>query len=129
MVAEAPAPITAMHHVALITNDLEATISFYCDLLGGEVVSRATSSRGNARQCFITLGSGTRFEFFEFPDARKPEWTSMFIGDDMPLSNRVLEHIALRVESIDELVAWQQRMEAAGVDVVRPPGRDVIFFS
>lgn len=120
--------LDAIHHVAMVTNDLDATKRFYCDFLGGEVVMEGYLLHGATGQCFIALGSGAMLEFFEFPDIEMPAWTSMFLGDEMPRSGRILEHIAFSVESEDELVAWQQKVADAGIPVVRPPGRDVIFF-
>ena len=123
--------LKALHHVGMVTNDLEATKSFYCDLMGGEVVHEARSRHGARAFCFIalgTLGDGAMLEFFEFPDIEMPTWTSMFLGSDVPRTGRILEHISFWVESEAELVAWQEKVVAKGIEVVRPPGRDVIFF-
>lgn len=126
--SDKPKPIRHMDHVALITNDLDATIDFYCGLLGGEVVGRGTSVHDGARLCFISLGSGARLEFFEFPNAEMPDWTSMFLEEEVPKTGRILEHVAFRVDSEEELVALQERVSTAGIKVIRPPGRNVIFF-
>ncbi|CAN5763104.1 N/A [soil metagenome] len=120
--------VRAMHHVAMVTNDLEATKRFYCDFMGGEVVFEGHLLHGASGQCFIALGDGAMLEFFEFPEIDMPDWTSMFLDEDMPRSGRLLEHVAFYVESEEELVAWQEKVDAAGIKVVRPEGRDVIFF-
>lgn len=119
--------VRAMHHVAMVTNDLEATKRFYCDFMGGEVVFEGGLHHGASGQCFIALGEGAMLEFFEFPEIELPDWTSMFLGDNVPRAGRVLEHIAFYVETEEELVAWHQKAAAAGIKVVRPAGRDVIF--
>ena len=123
--------LNALHHVGMVTNDLEATKRFYCDLMGGEVVHEAESKHSARAFCFIalgTLGAGAMLEFFEFPDIEMPTWTSMFLGSDVPKAGRILEHISFWVDSEAELVAWQEKVAAEGIQVVRPPGRDVIFF-
>jgi glyoxylase I family protein len=120
--------LRALHHVAMVTNDLAATRRFYCDFMGGEVVFEGGLHHGASGQCFIALGGGAMLEFFEFPDIEMPGWTSMFLGDDMPKSGRILEHVAFNVDTEEELVAWQEKVAAAGIPVVRPPGRNVIFF-
>jgi catechol 2,3-dioxygenase-like lactoylglutathione lyase family enzyme len=120
--------VKALHHVGMVTNDLEATKRFYCDLMGGVVVYERESEHGARAFCFIAIGDGARLEFFEFPDIEMPTWTSMFLDSDVPSSGRILEHVAFYVESEDELVAWHEKVDAAGIQVVRPPGRDVIFF-
>ena len=120
--------LRALHHIGMVTNDLDATKRFYCDFMGGEVVFEGGLHHGATGQCFIALGNGALLEFFEFPDIEMPEWTSMFLGGEMPQVGRILEHVAFYVESEAELVAWQEKVAAAGIQVVRPPGRDVIFF-
>ncbi len=120
--------LQALHHIGMVTNDLDATKRFYCDFMGGEVVYEGQSHHGSTGMCFIALGSGARLEFFEFPDIQMPDWTSMFLGSEVPTSGRILEHVAFHVDNEEELVAWQEKVAAAGIQVVRPEGRDVIFF-
>ncbi|MGH6913226.1 MAG: VOC family protein [Geminicoccales bacterium] len=120
--------LRALHHVAMVTNDMAATRRFYCDFMGGEVVFEGALHHGASAQCFIALGDGAMLEFFEFPDITMPDWTSMFLEDAVPKAGRVLEHVAFYVDTEDELVAWQEKVVAAGIKVVRPTGRNVIFF-
>ena len=120
--------LQALHHIGMVTNDLEATKRFYCDFMGGEVVFEGGLHHGASGQCFIALGGGALLEFFEFPEIEMPDWTSMFLGSDVPKSGRLLEHVAFHVDTEDELVAWQRKVADAGIKVVRPAGRDVILF-
>jgi catechol 2,3-dioxygenase-like lactoylglutathione lyase family enzyme len=120
--------LKALHHVAMVTNDLAKTREFSCDFMGGAVVFEGGLHHGASAQCFIALGNSAMLEFFEFPDIEMPDWTSMFLGAEVPKAGRILEHVAFYVDTEDELVTWQEKVAEAGIPVVRPPGRNVIFF-
>src|SRR5690606_27115848 len=68
------APFAALHHVALVTNDMEATLRFYRDVLGSEIAMAHRQGEHNVRHYFITVAPNTVFAFFEFPDAELPEY-------------------------------------------------------
>ncbi|MCA1668467.1 MAG: VOC family protein [Thermomicrobia bacterium] len=70
-----PSPFAALHHVALVTNDMKKTVAFYRDVLGSEVAMGHRLGRpGNERHYFITVAPNTVFAFFEFPDAEMPAY-------------------------------------------------------
>ncbi|MEZ4523367.1 MAG: VOC family protein [Thermomicrobiales bacterium] len=120
--------VRAMHHVAMVTNDLDATKRFYCDFMGGKVVVEGHLFHWATGQCFIALGEGSMLEFFEFPDIETPDWTSMFLDDEMPKAGRLLEHVAYYVDTAEELASWREKVKDAGMKFHSPEGRDVIFF-
>src|SRR5947209_16613024 len=85
------APFAALHHVALVTNDMKKTVAFYRDVLGGEVAMGHRLGRpGNERHYFITVAPNTVFAFFEFPDAALPPHKDA----TLPSTGRALDHIA-----------------------------------
>jgi catechol 2,3-dioxygenase-like lactoylglutathione lyase family enzyme len=123
-------PFDALHHIAVITNDMAATVSFYQDILCSEVVMAHRSIKAGARHYFITVAPNVVFAVFEFQDAKLPEWTSMFLEDDLPKRNRLLEHICFCIESETNWLALRDRLTAHGVEVRSPPsGRKAFFFA
>ena len=120
------APFSALHHVALVTNDMKATVAFYRDVLGSDIAFAHRLSRDdNVRHYFITVAPNTVFAFFEFPDAERPE----FQEATMPKSNRHLDHVDFYVESVEDIHRWAERLEAHDVEVKRTIGGDSIFFT
>jgi catechol 2,3-dioxygenase-like lactoylglutathione lyase family enzyme len=120
------APFAALHHVALVTNDMEATVKFYRDILGSEI-AMAHRQGDNVRHYFITVAPNTVFAFFEFPDAEMPE----YLTPTLPKSGRSLDHISFFLESMDELEAWKTKLADHSIEfsAMHVPGMvDAIFF-
>lgn len=106
-------PFAALHHVALITNDMEKTVAFYRDVLGSEIAMAHRLPRpGAERHYFITVAPNTVFAFFEFPDAEMPKYKDA----TLPTTGRAFDHIAFFAESEEAFSAWYERLSAADVD-------------
>ena len=102
------APFAAIHHIALVTNDMKKTVTFYRDVLGSEVALGHRMSRPDkARHYFITVAPNTVFAFFEFSEAQLPEYQD----PTQPKTGRALDHIAFFVEDEATLQAWHQRLQ------------------
>ena len=127
----ASGPFAALHHVALVTNDMKKTVAFYRDLLGGEVVMAHRLPRpGNERHYFISVTPQAVFAFFEFPDAELPTHK----GATLPSTGRALDHIAFFAPSEETFLDWHRRLGEAGVDHLTPitplgPGMRAFFFA
>ena len=122
------APFAALHHVALVTNDMEATVEFYRDVLGSEIAMAHRQGEHNVRHYFITVAPNTVFAFFEFRDAEMPE----YLPPTKPKSGRSLDHISFFLESRDDLDAWKSKLEGHGIEYssMEVPGMvSAIFFS
>ncbi len=120
------APFGALHHVALVTNDMEATVAFYQNVLGSEV-AMAHRQGDNVRHYFITVAPNTVFAFFEFPDADRPG----YLPPTKPKSGRSLDHISFFLESEEQLEEWQERLSQHGIEyseMVVPNTVRAIFF-
>ncbi|HEY8602664.1 MAG TPA: VOC family protein [Thermomicrobiales bacterium] len=124
-------PFAALHHVALVTNDMQKTVAFYRDLLGGEVIMAHRMPRpGNERHYFISVTPTTVFAFFEFPDATLP----VHKDATLPSTGRALDHIAFFAPSVAAFEAWHGRLTDANVDHLTPirplgPGMRAFFFA
>jgi catechol 2,3-dioxygenase-like lactoylglutathione lyase family enzyme len=119
-------PFAALHHVALVTNDMEKTVAFYRDVLGSEIAMAHRMNReGEERHYFITMAPNVVFAFFEFPDAELPEP----LPATMPKSGRSLDHICFHVPSLEDWQEWKSRLTNAGVEVHDAGGRASFFFN
>jgi catechol 2,3-dioxygenase-like lactoylglutathione lyase family enzyme len=110
-------PVHGLHHFAWRCRDAEETRAFYEDLLGMRLVHviRADNVPSTGEYCpyvhiFFEMADGSNIAFFD-------------LGDDqaaLPSSNTPawVNHIALRLGSLEELDAMKLRLEQAGIDVV-----------
>ncbi|MEE2879350.1 MAG: VOC family protein [Pseudomonadota bacterium] len=118
MTAEAP-KLGGVHHVAYRCKDAKETVDFYKDLLGmdfqlaiAEDKVPSTGAPDPYMHVFLDAGNGNVLAFFELPnsdemgrDENTPQW---------------VQHIAFKVETMDDLMNAKARAEARGLDVVGP---------
>lgn len=97
--------IRGLHHLTLISSDLQATTAFYRDLLGLPLVQETVSDDDpDARHSWFDTGGGQRISFLEYP--------SMEPG---VVGRGSTHHIALTVDSPQELQAWREWLTQQGV--------------
>lgn len=93
------------HHAALIVQDYEASKSFYCDVLGLEILAENYRDDRSSWKLDLALADGGQLELFSFPDPpvrpNRPEACG-------------LRHLAFRVDDIDAVIL---DLEAKGVEV------------
>ena len=95
---------TGIDHVAVNTNDMEATLRFYCGILGMKLAR--TSRTGDGRRHYnVEIGGGNAFAFFD--GAARPT-------DAAP---QYLNHFALPVATESEFDEAYQKLQDNGVDV------------
>ena len=111
--------IKRIHHVAYRCHDAKETVAFYQDHLDmGFVLAIAEDQVPSTQEpdpymhVFLDAGMGNVLAFFELPnspvmgrDTNTPEW---------------VQHIALELETFDELLAAKTRLEEAGLEVLGP---------
>jgi glyoxylase I family protein len=85
-----PHPIQTggVDHLALICSDLEATITFYTDVLGMRL-ARIVQNRDDptSTHIFFDMGGGNQLAFFDFPE-KGPAKTTRGVGG--------MHHVALK---------------------------------
>jgi catechol 2,3-dioxygenase-like lactoylglutathione lyase family enzyme len=100
--------LTGLHHVTLISRDLERTTAFYRDLLGLALVSRQANDDdpGSRHFYFGDEGGtpGTLISFLEYP--AMPQGV---VGAGST------HHVALAVETVEEQAAWRDYLRSHGV--------------
>ena len=102
---------TGIDHVAVNTNDMEATLQFYCGILGMRLAR--TSRTGDGRRHYnVEIGGGNAFAFFdgaERPGAETPQY---------------LNHFALPVATEAEFDEAYARLKDHGVEVTEITKRE-----
>ena len=112
-------PWHGIHHIALLTADLDATIRFYRDVLGMPTSEIAPSKEGRGRHCLIFAKPNDDnvwgFHFFERPIAK----TTLGASDTHPQS--FVPHIALRLPDGTAAHALRERLNGAHVSITDIP--------
>jgi catechol 2,3-dioxygenase-like lactoylglutathione lyase family enzyme len=117
-----------LNHVAYVTQDTAATRKFYTELLGLRLISYAADekvgSTGEASpflHTFFELGDGSCIAFFEIEGLNMDHHSS-------PLP-RWAPHLALSLDSREDVLAALQRLVDAGVEVIGPIEHENIWSS
>ncbi|MFC5607248.1 VOC family protein [Variovorax soli] len=112
-----PVPVGGLHHFAWRCRDAEETRRFYEDLLGLPLVHviKADHVPSTGEYCpyvhiFFQMRDGSYIAFFDLGDNVK--------ALPSPNTPAWVNHIALRVDSVDALLAAKARLESAGVEVL-----------
>lgn len=126
-----PAKLQGFHHVAYRCKDAKETVEFYQNALGmsfklaiAEDYVPSTGAYDPYMHVFMDAGHDNVLAFFELPeqkamdrDHNTPEW---------------VQHIALRLDSLEALAAAKTHLENIGIDVLGPVNhgifRSIYFF-
>lgn len=110
-------PIKKIHHVAYRCKDAKETVDWYTKHLNMKFVLAiaedqvpSTHAPDPYMHLFMDAGGGNVLAFFELPN-------SPAMGRD-PNTPDWVQHIALEVDSVDELEAAKARLQAGGIDVI-----------
>jgi glyoxylase I family protein len=133
-----PQPIArGVHHLALCTDDMKATVDFYVDVLGMPLVhamrvppglGTGAKNRGNppydeVRHYFFDMGNDSLLAFFEIPKGAEPRGNRNAIG--------AMQHCAW-VVTPERFRDIEARLKARGIDYLGPipqmPGLIGIYF-
>lgn len=111
--------LQGIHHVAYRCKDAKETVEWYQKHLGAEFVLAiaedkvpSTGEPDPYMHIFINVGGGNILAFFELPT--KPE---MGRDENTPVWT---QHLALKVDSLETLLATKEKLIAEGVDVLGP---------
>lgn len=111
--------IRKIHHVAYRCKDAKQTIQWYGKYLDMDFILAiaenevpSTKEPDPYMHVFLDAGGGNVLAFFELPtrpemgrDVNTPTWT---------------QHLALQVDSINDLLETKARLEADGIEVIGP---------
>ena len=111
--------VQSVHHVAYRCKDAKETVEWYGKHLDMKFILAiaenevpSTKAHDPYMHVFLDAGNGNILAFFELPtqpemdrDHNTPAW---------------VQHLALKVDSVDTLIQTKERLEAAGISVLGP---------
>jgi catechol 2,3-dioxygenase-like lactoylglutathione lyase family enzyme len=113
-----PSSARGVHHVALLSGDVERTVRFYQELLEFPLTEMFENrDYKGSTHFFFDIGHGNLLAFFDFPGLDLGPYAEVLGG---------LHHLAISVEP----TAWRRlrdRLDAAGVDYQEESGTSVYF--
>ncbi|MEG4284350.1 VOC family protein [Microcoleus sp. A006_D1] len=114
--------IKAIHHVAIICSDYEASKKFYVEVLGCSIIKETFRSERNSYKLDLQVGnSSAMIELFSFPHPPERVNNPEACG---------LRHIAFAVDDIEASVAYlkSQQVEVEGIRLDEITERRFTFF-
>src|SRR6202142_1438067 len=111
-------PARGVHHVALLSSDVERTIRFYQELLEfplTEIFENRDYAGSN--HFFFDLGNGNLLAFFDFPGLDLGPYAEVLGG---------LHHLAISVTP-EKWAALRANLDAAGVEYLEESGVSLYF--
>jgi len=102
-----------VHHLALITTDMDATTRFYHGVLGARLV--ATVATEAFRHYFFDFGPGNTVAFFEYHGVDVETYAKP-AGVPYPQASQ-FDHLALNLPDEEALLALRERLKAADCEV------------
>ena len=118
-------PLRNIHHLALRCRDAEQTRWFYEDVLGLKLAAALSFEQdqgsGKSRpflHLFLELADNNYIAFFDDPDHARPEHFELKDSYDI--------HIAFETDSVESVLAWKEKIAAAGDFVFGPIDHDFV---
>ena len=119
-----PIELGGFHHVAYRCKDAKETVEFYQNVLGmdfqlaiAEDHVPSTGAYDPYMHIFMDAGNGNVLAFFELPeqpdmdrDQNTPKW---------------VQHIAMKLPSLDALIAAKESIESHGIAVIGPTNHGI----
>lgn len=123
---EAPAPDlhpVGVNHLAISTTDMKGQLTFWADVLG--CPTRALywmHGVPNTFHGFVELAGDSYIAFVQHPDNTDGvDWGVTHAGNaGAPLTGGAMQHLALHVGTLDELLTMRDRIRSRGIRVLGP---------
>ncbi len=114
----APSSARGVHHIALLSSDVEATIGFYQDVLEFPLTELFENrDYQGSTHFFFDIGHGNLLAFFDFPGLDLGKYAEVLGG---------LHHIAISVAP-DRWEHLRTKLDAASVSTVSMSGSSLYF--
>jgi catechol 2,3-dioxygenase-like lactoylglutathione lyase family enzyme len=102
-----------LHHLALVTPDMDATVRFWHGVLDARLV--ATVATDSFRHYFFDFGAGTSVAFFEYADQPLDTFAK---PAGMPYAKASqFDHVSLHLPDEDALLRLRDRLKSHGCEV------------
>lgn len=107
-----------VHHVALISGDVERTVEFYSGVLGFPLIEMFENrDYEGSTHFFFDIGIGNTLAFFDLPGLDLGPYAEVLGGH---------HHLAISM-TVDEWTAARQRLDAAGIEYAHVDGSSLYF--
>ena len=111
-----------INHLALVTNDMDATVRFYHGTLGARL--RATIGAPGFRHYFFEFGPQCTVAFFEYTDSVTEPFAKPAGVPDARAAQ--FDHLSFNVPDEEALLSLQHRLKGAGCGVTDVVDHDFI---
>ena len=103
--------VQGVHHIALISKNVEETIQFYQEFLGFPLVELVENrDYAGSSHFFFDIGNRNMLGFFDFPGHEHPAFRETIGG---------VQHLAISI-SPEQFDAAKKKLDEAGVDYLGP---------
>ena len=109
----APCPGTGLNHLALITNDMDATVRFWHGVMGAPLI--ATIGTATFRHYFFGFGPQSSVAFFEYLGRHADQIAKPAGVFDARAGQ--FDHLSMNLPDEDALLALRRRLIDAGSEV------------
>jgi catechol 2,3-dioxygenase-like lactoylglutathione lyase family enzyme len=115
-----------INHLGYYTSNARKTVEFWTQVMRCKFTSSIWNPElPSTRQpypylhIFFELGDGSTVAFFEIPD----------VGEETPPAEplRTINHLAMHLDSVEDVYAWKEWLESKGIDVIGPVDHQVIL--
>ncbi len=110
-------------HIAYTTNNMKAQIEFYTQVVGYKLVGIFPfHGVDGASHCFLDAGNGFMLSFVQLAGEKVEPVYGVSHSTDVggPSAGGTVQHIAMSVDSMDEMLALRDRLRSAGYAVFGP---------
>ena len=112
-----------INHLAIATRDIKGQIAFFTDVLGGELKALYwMHGVANTFHGFVELSPSCYIAFQQHPDNREEQILGVTHAGNAggQVTAGTMQHLALNVETLDELYTMRDRIRSRGITVVGP---------
>lgn len=97
-----------IHHIAMVTGDIDKTVRFWRDLLRMRLIG--TFGKADYKQYFFEISKNTSISFFQWPDVRPIHEKD---AGRVQTGQVAFDHLSFEVPTEDELWRLKDRLEYA----------------
>ena len=113
--------LLGFHHIAIIASNYARSKYFYMEILGAKQLNETYRAERDSYKLDLSFPDGSQIELFSFPNPPLRVTTPEACG---------LRHLALKVENIDEYVAYllENSIDCEAIRVDELTGMKYTFF-
>jgi len=115
--------LSGVHHAPVITNDMKAQIEFYTQVLGMTLIGIfPMPGVPGASHCFLNAGPDSFVSFVQIKNSKVEPVLGVSHAADTagPVAGGAMQHMALKCDSMDEMLALRDRLRSHGYAVFGP---------